>query len=387
MKAPHRADSSGEDRGSRPLPAPKSDFIGLAGKIHLATGGEPPLLEAHRRAFECFATDKAGGYTGYWRHWEVISQVREQIAHLIQLEPGDIALLGNASDGIMRVASSFDWQPGDNVVVPDLDYASGRFALASLKRKGVELRLVAAENWAISTESLLEACDQRTRLIYISQVNALTGQHADIAAMSTALRDTPTALLMDSSHALGVVHVPGDLADFTVSCCYKFALGIHEGILAWNRRRWPEFTPLGAGWVSASAGETPGDFRLNDDATRAEYGNVGHLGAYMLRESLDYLDQYGIDAIAGHVRQLSGRLVAGMAALGLDVMTPAETAGRAANAAFAHSQTGAIMRQAARDGVLIWGDNGRIRTSAHLFTTADDVDTFLDRLPGYLADS
>ena len=36
----------------RSLPAPKSDFIGLEGKVHLATGGEPPLLQAHRQAFE-----------------------------------------------------------------------------------------------------------------------------------------------------------------------------------------------------------------------------------------------------------------------------------------------------------------------------------------------
>jgi cysteine desulfurase / selenocysteine lyase len=384
MKAPFRAHSSGEDRVNRPLPAPKSDFIGLAGKIHLATGGEPPLLKVHRQAFERFAADKAGGYTGYWRHWDVVNEVREQIARWISLEPGDIALLGNASDGIMRVVSSFDWQPGDNVVVPELDYASGRFALASLKRKGVELRLVPPEGWVLPTKRFLEACDDRTRLVYISQVNALTGQHADMAAISAALRDTPAALLMDSSHALGAVHVPGDLADFTVSCCYKFALGIHEGILGWNRRRWHDFTPLGVGWVSATTGASAGDFRLNNDATRAEYGNAGHLGAYMLGESLDYLDQYGIDAIAGHVRRLSGRLVEGMTALGLDVMTPEKLEFRAGNAAFARSDTRSVVQRANEDGILIWGDNGRIRASAHLFTTADDVDDLLNRLPGYL---
>ncbi|HMA13188.1 MAG TPA: hypothetical protein VKP12_00285, partial [Kiloniellaceae bacterium] len=56
---------------ARSLPAPKSDFIGLEGKIHLATGGEPPLLVRHRDAFERFARDKAGGYDGYWTHWKV----------------------------------------------------------------------------------------------------------------------------------------------------------------------------------------------------------------------------------------------------------------------------------------------------------------------------
>ena len=369
---------------TRTLPAPKTDFIGLEGKAHLATGGEPPLLKAHRNAFERFAEDKSNGFSGYHRHWDVVDEVRARIARWTGLEPGGVALLGNASEAIMRVVSSVDWQPGDNVVAPELDYASGRYALASLKAKGVELRLVPAAGWTLSTEDLLAACDQRTRLVYISQVNALTGQHADMAAIGAALCDTPTALMVDVSHALGAVPVHGDQADFVVGCCYKFTLGIHEGILAWNRRRWPDFVPAGAGWSSATAGADPGEFRRKDGASRAEYGNPGHLGAYMLRESLDYLDSYGIDNIAAHLRRLSGRMVEGMTALGLDVMTPAEPAQRAGNAAFSHTDPAGFVRRAAADGVLVWGDNGRIRASAHLFVSDADVSAFLDGLPGYL---
>ena len=372
----------------RALPAPKADFIGLEGKAHLATGGEPPLLEAHRGAFERFARDKADGHAGYWRHWDVVDAVRERLGRWLGLEADDVALLGNASEGIMRVVAGLDIRPGDNVVVPALDYASGRFALASLKARGVELRLVEAEGWRIAEEAVLAACDGRTRLVYVAQVNALTGQQLDIAALSAALsagldaRDA--ALLVDASHALGAVPVAGGHADFTVSCTYKFALGVHEGVLGWNRRRRPGFMAEGAGWCSATQGEGPGDFRRKPDARQAEYGNVGHLGAYLLAESLDYLEGFGVEAIAAHVRALSGRMVEGMRALGLDVMTPAEAAARAGNAAFAHPASEAIMRRAAEEGILVWADNGRVRASAHLFTTAGDVERFLDRLPAFL---
>lgn len=367
----------------KPLPAPKADFIGLEGKVHLATGGEPPLLVAHRDAFEAFARDKSDGFDGYHRHWQVVAGVRERLARWMGLEPGGIALLANASEGIMRVVSSIRWQPGDNVVAPELDYASGRFAFASLKARGVELRLVPAEGWALDEEDLVRACDERTRAVYVSQVNALTGQHLDLAAVSAALAGGP-ALIVDVSHALGAVPVRGDLADFTVSCCYKFALGIHEGILAWNRRRRPEFQPLGAGWWSASQGADAGSYVAKPDAQRAEYGNSGHLGAYLLRESLDYLDRFGIAAIAEHVRALSGRMIAGMVAQGLEVMTPTEAARRAGNAAFVHPDPGAVVRRAADEGILVWGDNGRVRASAHLFVTEADVARFINRLPELL---
>ena len=364
------------------LPAPKEDFVGLDDIVHLATGGQPPLLRAHRAAFEHFARDKARGVEGYRAHWAVVDEVRTQLASLVNLTPQDIALTGNASEAIAKVVSSIDWQPGDNAVVAALDYASGRFALARIADIGVTVRTVPCDGWTIGIDGLLSACDSKTRLVYVSQVNALTGQHIDIAKISSALSGTPTALLVDASHALGVVPVPGDLCDFVVSSCYKFLLGVHDGVLGWNRARWPDFVPSGVGWHSATS--TVAGYAIKGDAQRAEYGNVGHLGAYLLKASIDYLNSFGIEAIADHVRPLAGRLVDGIAQAGLPVMTPSDPVEQAANAAFEWADTDPFVTRAQEDGFLVWGDNGRIRVSAHLFTAEADTDAFLDRLPRFL---
>jgi selenocysteine lyase/cysteine desulfurase len=42
------------------------------------------------------------------------------------------------------------------------------------------------------------------------------------------------------------------------------------------------------------------------------------------------------------------------------------------------------MRRAAEDAILVWADNGRVRLSAHLFTTQEDVEALLERLPRFL---
>lgn len=367
-----------------PLPSAKSDFIGLEGCVHLATGGEPPLLKCHRQAFERFAADKARGFSGYHAHWTLAEEVRGQVARLVGLEAGDVAFLGNASDGIERVVSGIGWRAGDNVVVPEMDYASGRYALANLKKFGVEVRLVGHDGWQLFEDRLISRCDQRTRLTYISQVNALTGQHVDIARISAALSNTETALLVDASHALGAVPVRGDHCDFLVSSTYKFLLGTHQGIFTWNRSRYPNFQPSCVGWWSADPGTGAADFVMKADAKRTEYGNVGHLGLYLLQDSIAYLEHYGIEAVALHVRALSGRMVEGMLALGLDVMTPIEATARAANAAFVHAAPEQVVAAAERENILIWGDQGRVRASAHLFTTEEDVETFLERLPHWI---
>ena len=370
---------------THPLPLPKSDFIGLDDKIHLATGGEPPLLTRHRDAFEAFAADKARGMDGYANHWRIVDAVRDRLAPMVGLSADEVGLIGNASEGIVKALSSIDWRTGDNVVVSERDYASGRYALASLVQRGVEVRMVGTRGWRIETDDLVERCDARTRAVYISQVNATTGQLIDIAPMSRTLADGPTMLLLDASHALGVVPVRGDLADFTVSSCYKFALGIHEGVFAWNKTRHPDFEPFGVGWAAANAGDSPDEFRPKDGARRVEFGNAGHLGAYLLRESLDYLGQCGLDAVTAHAQSLCRDMIDGMAALDLDVMTPAAPGEQAGNVAFACDNPAEIVAKAEADGIYVWGDNGRIRASAHVFTTQGDIETFLARLPGYLS--
>jgi cysteine desulfurase/selenocysteine lyase len=370
---------------TRPLPAPRSDFIGIEKTIHLATGGEPPLLARHRDAFEAFAADKAAGMKGYAAHWQVVDEVRQLLAPMMGVEREEIALIANASEGIVKTLSATEWSDGDNVVVSERDYASGRYALASLKRRGVDVRLVPARGWRIETADLLAACDGRTRVLYVSQVNAMTGQSIDLESLSQALKESPTVLLVDASHALGVIPVRGDLADFTVSSCYKFALGIHEGIFAWNRQRHPDFEPFGVGWAAASPGDAGDRYHLKPGALRAEYGNAGHLGAYLLKESLLYLAAFGLPAVTAHAQTLCRRMISGMKALDLDVMTPSAPGEQAGNAAFANADPSGIVARAAADGILIWGDNRRIRASAHLFTTEDDVDAFLARLPGYLS--
>ena len=181
--------------------APKSDFIGLEGITHLATGGEPPLLKSHREAFEEFARDKACGFGGYRAHWAVGDDVRGQLVAMTGLAANDFALLGSALASIASVLSPINWRSGDNVVTSSLEYASGRYAFARLAGLEVETRLVEPAGWQVELDGLIAACDARTRIVYVSQVSYLTGQALDIATLSAALRPDGIALLVDVSHA------------------------------------------------------------------------------------------------------------------------------------------------------------------------------------------
>jgi len=359
---------------------PKDDFIGLDDKIHLATGGQPPLLKVHRKAFEAFAFDKSIGMAGYERHWAVGDEVKSLLSQRTNLRAEDFALLGNASEGIARVVSSFDWQKGDNAVVSALDYASGKYSFMKLGQAGVEVRLVQPEGMSVDTDALIAACDEKTRLVYISQVNAHTGQKIDLLPFSLALRHRGIALLVDASHALGVVPLDGQLCDFMVCSTYKFLLGSHMGILAWNRGSWPRFEPRQVGWHSAVPGTQEGTYDLLPDGRRAEIGSANHLAVYVLQASLKYLSTIPLAKLENHVAGLSKIMFAGLQAHGLDILTPTAPDCRGPNISFRNPNPRSIADRAAQDNILLWGEAGRVRASLHGFVSEADVRQFLDWL-------
>jgi cysteine desulfurase / selenocysteine lyase len=362
--------------------APKSDFIGLEGVAHLAAGGETPMLRRHLEAAARFAADKGGGMAGRERFWGVRERACARLGALLGLDPGDIALLGSASQGIGQVVSSFAWRPGDSVVVGETEFPSGVFGLARLRALGVEVRVVPARDWRLDVEELVAACDGSTRLVYASHVSYLTGQRLDLERLSAGVHRAGAALLLDATHSLGVMPVPGHLADFVVSSCYKWLLATHMGVLAWNRRARADFMPLGVGWRSGGAGESLSEYRLHADAARAEVGNPNHLDVYILESALDYLHALGPERVAAHALGWGGLLRERLARLGLPVITPEPEAERAGNVCVAHADGEAAAARAAERGVLLWGGEGRLRLSVHCYVTPEDIERALDVLPG-----
>src|SRR3546814_17838150 len=118
--------------------------------------------------------DKAAGFDVYWTHGKVDDAVRVAIARLARAEPGDVALIGNASDGFAKVASGFDWPAGDNVVPPELASDTGRFSLAILMQLCLELRLVPARGWVLAEATLLAASGPGTGPSHIGQIDAVS---------------------------------------------------------------------------------------------------------------------------------------------------------------------------------------------------------------------
>jgi selenocysteine lyase/cysteine desulfurase len=257
--------------------APKTDFEGLNGLTHLAAGGETPPLRTQAAAMQRWVGIKGRGPDGAQLRTDTLQSLRQRAASIMGVQPGEIALASSAAEAMSQVALSVDIQPGDNVVVQDVEFRSASLPWLGLRRRGVEVRIIKHADWTPDEAHFAAAVDARTRAIVTSQVNYLTGIQHNMEALR-AIADRSGALLVsDATHAAGAVPVPGRLCDFTISATYKWVLGCQGvALLAWNRARVPELEPAISGWRSADAWDSTGDPRKlawKPDAERLEPGN------------------------------------------------------------------------------------------------------------------
>ncbi len=366
---------------------PKSEFIGLEENAHLCAGGESPMLKSHLQAIEQFMIDKSRGELARDLEAEKVEQARGKCANLFSVNAEDITFLSNASEGINNVAYGLDWKAGDNVVIADVEFPSGLLPWTRLERQGVEIRVVKHKNWQTRLDDIAALVDTRTRVVTLSHVSMLTGQRIDLPALSQLVRSSNALLLLDATHAAGVVPVDARLADVMVSSCYKWLLGTHGAAVFYvNRETLPDFEPPFLGWNSvASHGgwEQPTQFTLKPDLHRFQPGNTGFISVYILDNALDHLLDIGIENIEAHALALSGKIRDAVDNLGLELMTPPAAADRAGNVCFLANDLETVRAELERRQVLIWGAYagfGRLRISTHLYNDSDDADRCIDAL-------
>ena len=354
----------------------KDDFVGISNVAHLAAGGETPQLKSHFAAMAQFAYDKALGMPGRERFFAVRHRVATMLAQLMNVPAHDIAFVGSSSAGMVQIVSAFDWRPGDEVVVVDDEYPSGRYLFRWLERYGVVTRQPAYHADPDVEIAHIEAeLSERTCLVYVSHVSTRTGRKIDIGRITAAAHRVGARVLVDATHSLGITPVDAADVDFLVCSCYKWLLGSHMGIVVWNRQRFTELHPL-VGWRSATPGQSSREYILHEDAARLEVGNPNFVDLYILENALNYHMRVNLDTLAAYALAQGTRLIEIIDAPMPQLLTPIHTQQRAGNICYATEHAKAIVHDAAAQGVILWGDHDlrRIRLSIHGYVTPDDVE-------------
>ena len=113
---------------------------------------------------------------------------------------------------------------------------------------------------------------------------------------------------------------------------------------------------------------------------KMEPGNPAMVVAMYLDHSLQLLLDVGIVKIESHARALSELIAKGLERIGCAVISSQRRKGRSGNTCFLAEDAKGVERALSKEGILVWGEYGRVRVSGHLYNGSDDVERLLEAM-------
>lgn len=312
--------------------------------------------------------------------------VRPLLARLLGGEPEEYALVTSTGVGLGLAAAGFAWAPGDNVVVPAGEHWNNTFPWLALRARGIDVRVVPLEaDQRLDPARVADRVDARTRIVAVAAVNHLTGFRCDLRRLGAVARDRGALLVVDGVQAAGVVplHVDEDGIDVLAGAGFKWLLGLHgTGFLYVRRAAWDRIQPVLPGMFAAE--DDLLELRWLPNAQRYETGSLSYSLFHAWTAGLEMILDIGVPGIHGRVLDLTSRLIDGLRARGLAVVTPADhPEERSAIVTFTAASPAAnraIHERLRERGIGLSLRAGRCRVSPAFYNTEAEIDRLLDAL-------
>ena len=356
--------------------------------IYLNHAGVAPLPLCVHQAMGRFLDDATNNGAVNSRRWEATAEAcRGNAAKLINADIDEIAFMKNTSQGIIIAANGIDWREGDNIVTTAVEFPANVYPWWSLKRLGVETRMVPEQKKRVHIEDIEAAIDERTRCVTISHVEFASGFRNDIAAIGDICRKRGLWFVVDAIQSVGAI-------DLDVKTCNVDILAAdgHKWLLAPEgaaifycaKEKQDALINTNVGWAGVV---NPRDF-LNYDftpqpaATRFEEGSYNSVGLYGLGAAIELLLDVGIPNIEQRILDLTDRLIEGLRSKSYRLLTPTGESERSGIVVFeSDCYTAADLVERLRRENVIGAERAGVRLSPHFYNSEAEIDQVLEVLP------
>lgn len=361
----------------------KNDFLQPEAETYLDTGAEGLLLKHAHDGLLAYAHCKAHGSSGRPDLYEAASQCKQTLARFLGVDDTNIALVSSASEAINSFVHSMQLNPGDEVIITDLEFPSNVLPWLQLQRTGVVLRIVKERNRQIYAEDVLQAITSRTKVIAISLVSYKTGVILPTTEIFQQIDHTNITTLLDATQAMGRIPVPLDGVDFCMCSSYKWLLGVHGlAVVYCSNRYLQHVTQKGVGWYSVRdifTADRFERFEFKQTAGRLELGMPNFPAIFCLQEGVQYLHERW-QGFTEPLKLLTDYAYQQLQILNADLMTPDNSQIRAGIIAIRTPQWKQVAEELYKKHIVIWGGDDRIRISIHLYNGKRDIDRIISEL-------
>jgi len=350
-----------------------------------------PLPERVRKVVHAFINDATRFGTAHYETWMLeLEQTRKKFAQLINANLNEVAFVKNTSEGISIVANGFDWQPGDNVVIPDIEFPANVYPWWNLKKRGVETRMVKAVDGKVLFDDLIKKIDSKTRILSISSVQCNTGFRSDLNRIGTFCKEKGVLFFVDAIQSLGVLpmDVKKDHIDFLSADGHKWMLSI-EGLGGFyiSQEAIDKIHPVTMGWGNVVNAENfmSYDFTLKKDAKKFEEGTPNTISVHAFGAALGLLLETGIENIEKRVIGLGDCIIHELNKRNIKIYSSIQLPERSGNISFVlDKDINKLYSFMLENKVKLTVRDGLVRFSPHFYNHEDEILKVFDLLDWYL---
>ena len=365
----------------------RAEFPAVAeeGLIHLNNCSAGPIpqrgLDARRECERVWIEEP-----NPWETWLAkVEAAKANFADLIGARPGEIAVCSGATDALARLASAFDYEDRDGVVVSDLEFPTVPQFWHGQEGRGARVSYAESpDGIGVPVDAYADAVDDDTLLVSTSHARSFTGSLLDVEGVAEVVHDRGGYLVLDAYQSAGVVPIDVEAmgVDALVAGTLKFLLG-GPGIafLYVNDAVVGDLEPTTRGWFGA---EDVFGFDRDPDyapgARRFELGTPPATVAYQAAAGMDLIHEVGVDRIRERVVRHTRRLIEGVEKRGFSVRTPRNDDERGGVVNVQVENPGATEEAMLDAGFALSTRAGGIRLAPHFYTTDDEIDAAVDAL-------
>jgi cysteine desulfurase / selenocysteine lyase len=371
----------------------REEWFEFEDATYLNLAGQSPLPRVSVRAVQAaLEAKKFPHHKTDDTYFEVPNRIRENIARLIGGRPEEIALTSGASAGAAAVAYSLKWNPGDEVVL-----AKGEFPLQYTswkpmeEREGLKVKIVGPKERFISSDDLIAALTERTRLVSVSLVRYDDGSLLDAPRVARACHQQGALLLLDVSQCCGAM--PMDVkelgADFLVCAGYKWLLSPFGTGFFWVKSEHLSGARPGPFyWMAVQGADNFSSLHFDDpkpapNAKRwdaPEWASYFNFNLAAMDASLELVSRMGPDRVAAHNRKLIDFMFDRLPKDRCVPASPLDAAERGPYGCFSarsRERTSELYQRLRKQNVITSLREGNIRVSPHLYNTERDIDRLI----------
>ena len=361
----------------------RSRFQIFQSKIYLNTCSQGALSDAVEAGFNDYiASWHEQGSP--WQTWvERYEEARAAFAKFIHASPDEVAIVTSVSAGINGIASALNFRERRKVVMGEFEFPTMGQVWLGQRVRGADVQFAKAEGNSIRAAAYEKLIDRDTLIVPLTHVCFKNGFRTEASAITQIAHSAGALVILDDYQDCGTrpVDVKAMNLDFYLTGTLKYLLGPPGLAFLYVRKELiPSLAPTVTGWFGQANpfAYNPEHFELAPTARRFESGSPSVPNVYGAMPGFQMLDKIGMEHVAGHVKSLAQVLLNRARELGIQIKTPARSAGPLV---VLQCRDSTLMLQAlAQSGIVSSNRFDGLRISFHVYNTLDDVNAVVEVL-------